>query len=1569
MDNNNIFLESIQNELPSFKTPLLDKIILPKNILEIIEFYYNLISDSRTLPLYLLKEINIIPKTEKEKIDKKERMKELESRFTTLLSFFKGLKKENDYSILSKVFWEFSESMYDMLSKFKAGKTEFENLLPNEIKIKSKNLSSFVVKPDKIKIKKNEKQWKYKNVQKLNTMTKEFNERYGKQILEKKRKYNQRPSKQITSDLDLNKNNISYKSEEYIANNNENNDSNTHKNKQQNSTRGKAININDIEKKYVVIKNLKKNIDFKPIPKSEKKVKAIIKSSEDYQSEQELGSPGINNNRLNDDLSTFNELKALEDCYERIEKLNIQKEQLEIEEPAKDFPITKNLLSKNHNNYDFLEEILNISEVISSKIIIEASQRIISKNIPFENIEVNLIIDCSRYLSDETKYFNMIILCGIAVALNCLKIKYSLGLMGDGDFKIEIKKISDLHDKEHLQKILDCIFIPRYMTNYFSCIKHVKEKFDSKIGVHAEKVFFIISNGMDKNLKFINEWANEVFNNEKYSFGFLFAKSNKLNQNKQNYLIKEVWEPFSKPKNIKYKSTVELMFYDLNLDDNFYKEIENCVINCLIRKDIDVKKDYGIIDGKPLFDFPDNNYYSDENLKEKIDFIKSYIEHDDTFKNCKEPYSKKIEQFGFIDNKKIELDTKIYLQNQENILSFSYSNELYDIINDFTKEFKEKKEKMTLSSLELIFKPNKPTQLVLSSKGSIIDINELIKYFLNPTPTPMFYRELNGGFIKNYGITLVIDNSISCLNVLCAEHTIQTIRIFLSSLCSSDLPCFDLIITGEKDPIVLCSEISISYALDDKSDFWGSFYSLLVPPRIKTDLASAIKVAYEINSLRRNDYVNYIFVITDGLFSQIEQKNIKEKIMICENKGINVFGIGVGISPRGIENLFNQIIYSQNPYNLLSAISTFFGEISFPMNEMPFIINDEIKQINMDKNKFDELKKNPIYLILKEELKSKILTKLNALPFYNQENEEKLDKSLAKEEDVIFKPMYTKDILKTQKVLIVMCWSKELSQIEHESVCKEYILNIYKDSKSCIKKELEYFGIETVVVDNYKDAIFELTDPDKDHDEKCKYYATWVMNGPSYAILPNNNIEGAYYLGQFLEVLNLFWMNGGAVVLLAENEPFTYQTNLFLEKIEFPGEYKKAKFKIGGNYEGGGIMKGIEVGELKPGTFNKKINVIEQYQRPTIGHKLSEINEGLTVAYTDYDVEKLKPFIPFSRNKNGGVNAMFYIGEEGRGDIVIDCSYTKFLSDMKNLGTAKYIQNIGAWTARIEYHYTQEYLQPSEYRPKIVEYQLNDNKWTKFTKKPRVQIDPTKLKTLIAFDSSGSVEGKTKYFERLKEIIEKFYKEDRGDQIYKWESSKNKLNYQEAMNIIDGKVGNGGTSSHLIAEIAKEENNNHFKHLVIVTDGNVDKDEILKSDQLMKEYKIKYDYVTSYIIHTSDSCDKSVGAAYCRDCPNVTIYIDQNNIEHPQPSLTEDDLKAYEKLDTIKTEFEFYNNFDKILMAVKAKTLGAASKEVRDKLEKFKSNYNNPSNQFTEKWNELYKMASKGNDDMKLTVC
>ena len=42
-------------------------------------------------------------------------------------------------------------------------------------------------------------------------------------------------------------------------------------------------------------------------------------------------------------------------------------------------------------------------------------------------------------------------------------------------------------------------------------------------------------------------------------------------------------------------------------------------------------------------------------------------------------------------------------------------------------------------------------------------------------------NELIDGFVKNYGVSIVLDTSISCINELCILHTIQTLRILYKS--------------------------------------------------------------------------------------------------------------------------------------------------------------------------------------------------------------------------------------------------------------------------------------------------------------------------------------------------------------------------------------------------------------------------------------------------------------------------------------------------------------------------------------------------------------------------------------------------------------------------------------------------------------------------------------------------------------------------------------------------------------------------------------------------------------------
>ena len=63
----------------------------------------------------------------------------------------------------------------------------------------------------------------------------------------------------------------------------------------------------------------------------------------------------------------------------------------------------------------------------------------------------------------------------------------------------------------------------------------------------------------------------------------------------------------------------------------------------------------------------------------------------------------------------------------------------------------------------MIFKPNLATHTILIDIGTHININELIKYFLNPNPR--IYRELGDGFVKNYGVNIVIDSPTSCLSL------------------------------------------------------------------------------------------------------------------------------------------------------------------------------------------------------------------------------------------------------------------------------------------------------------------------------------------------------------------------------------------------------------------------------------------------------------------------------------------------------------------------------------------------------------------------------------------------------------------------------------------------------------------------------------------------------------------------------------------------------------------------------------------------------------------------------------
>ena len=182
-------------------------------------------------------------------------------------------------------------------------------------------------------------------------------------------------------------------------------------------------------------------------------------------------------------------------------------------------------------------------------------------------------------------------------------------------------------------------------------------------------------------------------------------------------------------------------------------------------------------------------------------------------------------------------------------------------------------------------------------------------------------------------------------------------------------------------------------------------------------------------------------------------------------------GIGIGIYPKGIKKIFNYYIYSYNPDYLLKSISLFFEENYEKKKEIEFI--DELTEknnmfeVNIT-NFLEESINNLTFKELKDELNN-IKKSIHSFDFYFKETK-------IKDENNFMQPcsLYERGILKGQKILIVMLWTCNTSENESQYVREECISKEWKNSKLCIKKAADYYGVELKIVLNYENAIKKL---------------------------------------------------------------------------------------------------------------------------------------------------------------------------------------------------------------------------------------------------------------------------------------------------------------------------------------------------------------------------------------------------------------------------------------------------------------------------------------------------------------
>ena len=77
----------------------------------------------------------------------------------------------------------------------------------------------------------------------------------------------------------------------------------------------------------------------------------------------------------------------------------------------------------------------------------------------------------------------------------------------------------------------------------------------------------------------------------------------------------------------------------------------------------------------------------------------------------------------------------------------------------------------------------------------------------------------------------IIDNSVSCFGEISRSHSFQIIRELLSPLQYLDISKFDIILTTNTSPLILCSDIDSQKCLKKESTFWiglFNYYKFLV---------------------------------------------------------------------------------------------------------------------------------------------------------------------------------------------------------------------------------------------------------------------------------------------------------------------------------------------------------------------------------------------------------------------------------------------------------------------------------------------------------------------------------------------------------------------------------------------------------------------------------------------------------------------------------------------------------------------------------------------------------------------
>jgi hypothetical protein len=876
-----------------------------------------------------------------------------------------------------------------------------------------------------------------------------------------------------------------------------------------------------------------------------------------------------------------------------------------------------------------------------------------------ENTSGIIAVECSQTLAPQSKIACVILAIALANAFAMLEVPYSVMVFADFNFQFVIKSFQDPHSPKVLQRVLDAVMVERFPQKIADACQFAKSI--PRCPPRTNRAFIIISDGLDPNLHHIDDWKKYILADRNDGFVFYFLKSAYLSGD------------------------------SLAIVERFLKGFIDGIATAISpAQGIVFTADLILSGAQVLRD-------SFRRVLSGLQTVGEPVEHSFIQPLCEEPkceITKVIERFASLFDSTFSASTdQIYWKSTDDIdrsidvripavqidSSFVPKLKLPEMIRDFKQRLLLGCPLVESQWNEAIFAPNRPSQMAPSTKGSMLYMPGLIKFCLTDGQENKIWLEKIAGLKRSYRVTIVVDSSYSCFNDLMIVHSVQTLLGFLRLLSRIDVPYFDLIIATTGAPRILTVNQSSAHAIDFQSfQLLAALFGSLMENGVSSNMVDAMKVAMKVKSLASAQR-SYLFVFTDGLFGESQRQELKNLFRLCRDNMIEVFGVGIGRYPARAFELFSKVVWALHPTHLVTALSCFFGNESIPPAKRIDLFTFETPNLagfgSLVQDITEKWNDRCCYKDLYKHLRDQTLYQ-QSMPDFQPED---LGLSGGRATNPVFIPekaMYAAGAFAGQKILVCCFWSKVLAEtVESEFIDPKYLTQRPPHTSHCVQDVLNHYGIKLEIVQNYKDGILRM--------QTGEHYAIWVICGGGTGKLPDGG--NPHLVQQFFGCVETYWKSGGAVVWWCDKS-LDFECNQWLKIATFPNVVGPLGLEITKGCDGGKRLIRGNTNAVKRQVFSDQDRIdFQYYYRPTLAHNLASIFEGLTIAKVKPG-SNLGPFLPFSYDSEGGISSLFYLSdfESKRGDVIIDCGFTKLFTELTEDGTLRYVQNIAALTGQYE---------------------------------------------------------------------------------------------------------------------------------------------------------------------------------------------------------------------------------------------------------------------------------------------